>query len=186
MRGVVTTYVYDFERLKEVRYPAARRNVVYEYGPPGAPENGAARVTRVDDEVGAETRGYDELGNLARSTRTVDPLAPGDRTRSFTTAFDFDVFGRMLSMVYPDGEVLRYGYDAGGLLRTAMGTRPATKRDAAQQETYLAVLLYDEFGQRRYQRVGNGVVTKYAYDPLTRRLGWLHAKKPGERLLQNL
>ncbi len=185
-KNVVTTYVYDFERLKEIRYPTARRNVVYEYGPPGAPANGAARITRVDDEVGEETRGYDRLGNLARSTRTVDPLRPGDRTRSFTTTFDFDVFGRMLSMVYPDGEVLKYRYDAGGLLENAVGKRPATKHDPAQLETYLAALRYDEFGQRRYQRVGNGVVTKYAYEPLTRRLSWLHAQKPGERLLQNL
>ncbi len=185
-KGIATTYVYDFERLKEVRYPTVRRNVTYEYGPPGAPENAAARVTRVDDEVGNETRGYDALGNLVRSTRTIDPIRPGDRTRTFTTTFDFDVFGRMLSMVYPDGEVLKYGYDAGGLLRSAVGIRAATKHDPAQQETYLATLLYDEFGQRRYQRVGNGVVTKYAYEPLTRRLSWLHAQKPGERLLQNL
>ncbi len=185
-KGVTTTFVYDYERLKETRYPTGRRNVVYEYGAPGAAENGAARVTRVDDEVGQETRGYDALGNLIRSERTVDPVRPGDRTRTFTTAFAFDVFGRMVSMVYPDGEVLRYAYDAGGLLRSAVGSRPATQHDPAQSETYLATLLYDEFGLRRHQRVGNGVVTKYAYDPLTLRLSWLHARKPGERLLQNI
>jgi RHS repeat-associated protein len=185
-RNVVTTYVYDFERLKEIHYPTARRNVTYDYGAPGAVENAAGRITTVTDDVGTETLGYDVLGNMARSTRTIDPLRPGDRTRTYTTTFQFDVYGRMLSMLYPDGETLRYAYDAGGLLKSAQGARPATKWDPAQTETYLAKLLYDEFGQRRYERVGNGVVTKFAYDPLTRRLSWLHAQKPGERLLQNL
>ena len=49
--GQKISYVYDYERLKEIRYPAAARNVVYEYGPPGAPENAAARITKVVDEV---------------------------------------------------------------------------------------------------------------------------------------
>ncbi|MGB8930765.1 MAG: hypothetical protein WCC48_05900 [Anaeromyxobacteraceae bacterium] len=185
-RKVVTTYVYDFERLKEIQYPNAARNVVYEYGAPGAAENGAGRITWVKDEVGTETRGYDVLGNMALSTRSVEPLKPGDVAHTFTTTFKFDVYGRMLSMVYPDGEGLTYRYDAGGLLSWAQGARPATKWAPAQTETYLGALLYDEFGQRRYQRVGNGVVTKYDYEPLTRRLAWLHTQKPGERVFQNL
>ncbi|WP_242354789.1 MULTISPECIES: hypothetical protein [unclassified Anaeromyxobacter] len=96
------------------------------------------------------------------------------------------MFGRMLSMVYPDGEVLTYGYDRGGLLKNARGDRPATAHAPAEYETYLQALLYDHFGQRVYQRVGNGVVTKYAYEPDTRRLATLYTRKPGERLLQNL
>ncbi len=180
------SYVYDYERLKEIHYPNAARNVTYEYGLPGAAENAAARITRVVDEVGEETRGYDVLGNLARTTRTINPLRPGDRIRTFVTTFQFDVFGRMLSMVYPDGETLKYGYDRGGLLKSARGERPATKHDPAQYEAYLEKLLYDEFGQRVHMRVGNGAVTEYGYEPLTRRLSTLHAQKPGERLLQNL
>jgi RHS repeat-associated protein len=184
--GQAIEYVYDFERPAEVHYPDARRNVTYAYGAPNAPENGAARVVRVTDEVGSEERGYDALGNVVRTKRTIEPLRPGDRVRTFETTFDFDVYGRMRSMVYPDGEVLKYGYDRGGLVQWARGERPATAHEAAQSETYLAKLLYDEFGQRVYQRVGNGVVTKYGYDEETRRLGTLHARKPGERLLQDL
>ncbi len=180
------SYVYDHERLKEIHYPSAARNVIYEYGPPGAAENGAARITRVVDEVGYETRGYDVLGNLARTTRTINPLRPSDRIRTFETTFEFDVFGRVLSMVYPDGETLEYAYDRGGLLKGARGNRPATKWDPAQYETYLEKLLYDEFGQRVRMRVGNGVVSEYRYEPLTRRLAALHTQKPGSRLLQKL
>jgi hypothetical protein len=31
----------------------------------------------------------------------------------------------MLQMTYPDGEVLTYGYDNGGLLKEAYGTKEA-------------------------------------------------------------
>jgi hypothetical protein len=74
------------------------------------------------------------------------------------------------AMTRADGEVLKYAYDRGGLVQAAHGERPATRHEAAQAETYLGKLLYDEFGQRVHQRVGNGVVTRYAYEPLTRRL----------------
>ena len=146
----------------------------------------SARITKVMDEIGEETRGYDALGNLSRTTRSINPLRPSDRIRTYETRFRFDVFGRMLSMVYPDGETLEYRYDRGGLLESAQGARPATKHEEAQTETYLAGLLYDEFGQRVRQRVGNGVVSEYGYEPLTRRLASLHTQKPGSRLLQKL
>jgi insecticidal toxin complex protein TccC len=35
-------------------------------------------------------------------------------------------------------------------------------------------------------RVGNGVVSEYGYEPLTRRLASLTTQKPGSRLLQKL
>ncbi|WP_242396293.1 hypothetical protein [Anaeromyxobacter oryzisoli] len=82
--------------------------------------------------------------------------------------------------------MLKYACDRGGLVQAAHGERPATRHDAAQAETYLAKLLYDEFGQRVHQRVGNGVVTRYGYEPLTRRLSAVYTQKPGERLLQDL
>jgi hypothetical protein len=71
-------------------------------------------------------------------------------------------------------------------VQAAHGERPATRHDAAQAETYLGKLLYDEFGQRVHQRVGNGVVTRYGYEPLTRRLSSVYTQKPGERRLQDL
>jgi len=100
---VVTTYLYDFQRLKEVHYPTSRRNVIYAFGEAGAAENAAGRIATVTDDVGTETRGYHVLGNLARSTRTIDPLRPGDRTRAYTTTFQFDR-GRAQ---YPGGGTMR-------------------------------------------------------------------------------
>ncbi len=52
---------------------------------------------------------YDALG---RTVQTAEPngALTSDRIRTFQTTFQFDVFGRMLSMVYPDGELLEYAY----------------------------------------------------------------------------
>ena len=87
----------------------------------------------------------------------------------------------MLEMTYPDGEVLNYIYDTGGLLKQAYGTKRGNKY------WYIKNLIYDEFGQRTRIEYGNGVYTTYTYDTTTRRLSHLltveNAKK---RTIQEL
>jgi RHS repeat-associated protein len=178
------TYEYDFNQLISVHYPASTE-LKYEYGPPGAPENGAGRVVRVVDDAGFESRGYGRLGEVVRSTRTVKPLKPNDSPRTFETRFSFDPFGRMLSLTYPDGERLDYTYDGGGLVSRAVGNRPATKHYDAATEVYVDALTYDEFGKRRSVRLGNGAATTWAYEPDTQRLHHVHTDARG-RLLQEL
>ncbi|MGB8931457.1 MAG: hypothetical protein WCC48_09460, partial [Anaeromyxobacteraceae bacterium] len=122
------------------------------------------------------------LGETTRSTRTVRPLKPNGSPQTFEMGFAFDSFGRMKSMVYPDGEKLTYHYDAGGLVARATGTRPATKHYQAQTETYLTSLTYDEFEQRKTLIYGNAGTSVYTYDPLTRRLKNLDTTVAGRRL----
>nr|WP_228530548.1 MULTISPECIES: toxin TcdB middle/N-terminal domain-containing protein [Myxococcaceae] len=181
--GLAIRFEYDFNRLIRVERPGSDE-LRYAYGPPGAAENAAARLVRIDDEAGSETRGYGRLGEMVRSTRTVRALRPGDRERTFTTRFEYDAFGRMLGMVYPDGEVLRYGYDAGGLLRDATGHRPGSAHAPAESQTYLRSTEYDVFGQRTRLVMGNGVVSTYSYDPLNRRLATVTTRTPRARTLQ--
>jgi len=176
-------YEYELNRLVRVVRPVSG-DVTFEYGPPGAPENAAGRITRLVDEAGQETRGYGRLGEIVRATRTVVPLQPGHAARTYETLFSFDSFGRMLALVYPDGEILNYGYDGGGLLTSAVGTRPEQPHGFAGRETYLASTLYDEFGQRVRAQLGNGVVSRYAYDDKTRRLAALNTVTPLQRTLQ--
>jgi RHS repeat-associated protein len=184
------SYVYQFNRVVRVVRPISG-DITFEYGQPPppnarAPENGAARIVRIVDEAGEETRGYGRLGEVVRTTRTLIPLTPGNVSRTFETRFAFDSFGRMLQMTYPDGEVLSYGYDGAGLVNSAVGVRPATAKTQQETETYLASMEYDEFGARVAMRLGNGVVTRYAYDPLTRRLAALDTVTPPNRTLQAL
>ena len=41
----------------------------------------------------------------------------------FQTQYEYDSFGRMRSIVYPDGEVGQYSYTTGGLLKNVFGTK---------------------------------------------------------------
>ncbi len=180
----LVTYEYDFDHLVAVHHPYGAP-VKYEYGPPGAGESGADRIVRVFDDAGFETRGYGKLGEVVRSTRTVKPLKPNDSPQTFETRFAFDPFGRMLSVTYPDGERVDYGYDAAGLVNRAVGDRPATKHYEAATEVYLDTLAYDEFGQRRFARLGNGAETTWTYESDTRRLHGVHSVARG-RVLQEI
>ncbi len=174
-------FLYDRNRLTTVVRPNGTP-ITYAYGLRGAPEHGAGRVVRITDEAGVEERGYDPLGAISRVTRKVRSLRPGAPSQTLTMRFDFDHFGRLLSAEYPDGESLRYGYDAGGQLRSAIGSSGGVERP------YLKEVLYDEFGQRVAMALGNGTLTDYAYDAATRRLKTLKTALPGpaKQLIQNL
>ena len=92
--------------------------------------------------------------------------------RTFTTQYVFDSFGRTLSMVYPDGENLTYGYDKAGRVNQVKGTQ------SGQTTTYVDDILYDELGQRTELDYGNGVVTEQSYEPDTHRLDIQIIKSP--------
>lgn len=179
-------YAYDHLRLTDVQYPGGARNVHYEYGKTEADRqsNAIGRITTIMDDVGREERSYGRLGELTSTTRHLRPLQPGDRWRSFTTSFEYDSFGRMLRIGYPDGETVRYRYDAGGLLERAYGERPATAHTPAQVETYLASASYDALGRRVQMVLGNGVTTRYTYEPLSLRLHTVTTVTPLGRTLQ--
>jgi RHS repeat-associated protein len=181
--GLAVSFLYQFNRLSRIARPVSG-DITFEYGPPGAAENAASRVTRIVDEAGTETRGYGRLGELVRTKRTLIPLSPSDDPRSFETRSTLDSFGRLLQLVYPDGETVSYGYDGGGLLSSAVSQRPATRHTPRETEVYLASLRYDEFGSRAAMQLGNGVITSFGYDPLTRRLTSLQTATPQGRILQ--
>ena len=94
----------------------------------------------------------------------------------WTTEYLFDTFGRLQRLVYPDGEVLTYAYDAGGNLRAAQGIKQG------QTFSYLTRLDYDKFEQRAFMSYGNGISTRYAYNPQNRRLANLEAGSASRKL----
>ncbi|MEO3780224.1 SpvB/TcaC N-terminal domain-containing protein [Micromonospora sp. B11E3] len=172
-------YDYDFERLKAIRYPIfPANNVTYTYGGPGAPNNGADRVIGVVDGAGTVAREYGPLGEITKETRT--SAAQGSHTYTFVTQYRYDSFNRMLTMTYPDGEVLSYHYDSGGLVDSATGVK------GDFMYPYLKRLTYDKFEQRSLLETGNGTRTAYTYDPTDRRLANLKANLAQGYVFQNL
>jgi RHS repeat-associated protein len=160
------TYVYEFNRLKEIRYPVfPANNVTYTYGAAtllGQPGNLVGRITRITDAAGTEDRQYGPLGEIVFEQRTIP--VQGGQVPTYVTRYEFDTWNRLQRMTYPDGELLTYAYDSGGLLRAASGN------DSAINEVYAGRIDYDKFGQRLLIDIGNGTRTTYTYDPLNRRL----------------
>ncbi len=155
-------YAYDIDRLVGITYPTGTPNVTYTYGDAGAAGNAAGRITTVVDGARTQQLTYDALGTVASEVATMNlhngPSAP------LTTAFTHDGFGRMVTVTYPDGEVLSHQYDSGGLLSSLQGIKGTLVTD------YLRRQEYDEFQSKRYQEFGNGVHTEFNFDADTRRL----------------
>ncbi|NJO55353.1 MAG: RHS repeat protein [Rhodospirillales bacterium] len=172
--GQRITYTYEFNRLTRIDYPVFTGNSVsYAYGAPsllGQPGNRVGRITRITDAAGSEERRYGPLGEIVEERRVI-PL-PGGAARTYVTRYEHDTWNRVQRMTYPDGEVVTYNYDSGGLLRRATGV------DGGNSYIYAARVEYDKFGQRLFLSAGNGTATRYAYDPLDRRLATLDARLP--------
>ena len=172
-------YDYDFNRLTRIRYPVfPGNNVTYTYGGPGAPDNGANRVTGIVDGAGTVARRYGPLGEIVTETRS--GTAQGSHTFSYTTQYRYDTWNRLLSMTYPDGEVLSYHYDSGGQVDRATGVKGATTYP------YLTRLEYDKFGQRALVDTGNGTRTRYTYDTTNQRMTNMKANLAQGYVFQNL
>ncbi|MBN2753625.1 MAG: hypothetical protein JXR81_02030, partial [Candidatus Goldbacteria bacterium] len=119
-------YGYDYNRLMTITYPDCTSNTVtYTYGAAslkGQDGNLVGRITKVTFESGSETREYDKLGQVVKEVynlNTDNKKANG--TLKYTTEYEFDSWGRMQKVKYPDKEEVMYGYDAGGLLNVVNG-----------------------------------------------------------------
>ncbi|MBN2754658.1 MAG: hypothetical protein JXR81_07305, partial [Candidatus Goldbacteria bacterium] len=169
------TYTYNYNQLISVVYPVnTENNVVYEYGDAETDKgnlagNKAGRVKKITHGAGSREMSYDVLGNVSLTIDTVArPVTPA-ASDTYTVSYTWDNLGRMLNMTYPDNEVLNYGYDAGGLIKSAVtaGQSPVT---------YVDSILYDRFGKRKYVESGNGFVSQYTYNDANQRLVLLETK----------
>lgn len=166
-------YKYSYNRLSEVVYPVhPENNVRYVY-------DNAGRIAGRVDGTGREEFVYDRMGNVAQSLRRV--VLPVDGyVYVFKTQFKYDSFGRIRNIVYPDGEVLHYGYTTGGLLKSVAGIKHG------QQNIYLWDRVYDEQGRTIVRLAGNGVMTKYSYDSKRQWLNAMHTELPDATPVQKL
>ncbi|RBQ17214.1 hypothetical protein DP939_25025 [Spongiactinospora rosea] len=172
-------YGYDFNRLVSIDHPTFKNNDVrYTYGEPGAQHNAAGRPAKIKDAGGVTTRQYGPLGEIVSETKTLPWFGP--YTKTFTTDYRYDNFGRVLQLVYPDGEVLSYGYDSGGQVISAIGVK------GGHTYPYLRDMQYDKFEQRTRVSLGNGTTTTFSYDAADRSLALLRSTLPTGYEFQHL
>ena len=168
-------YGYDRGRLVSVSYPEhPENNVHYYYGGVNDPDHAKGRLCFRRDATGGEQYAYDNLGNVKRTLRTVS--VPNEDVGTFLTEFEYDSFGKLLSMTYPDGEKVCYWYDGSGQLSEIY------VRERKNGYRYVQQIGYDRFGDRVYIRYGNGAETEYAYDDRMRRLETMSLSSSGATL----
>ena len=165
-------YGYDRGRLVSVSYPEhPENNVEYYYGDVNNGDQAKGRLCFRRDATGGEQYGYDNLGNVCLRLRTV--TVPNEDVGTFQTEFEYDSYGKLLSMTYPDGELVCYWYDGSGQLTEVY------ESDRLLGDRYVNEIGYDKFGDRVYMEYGNGAVSSYSYDSRMRRLSGLSVSKPG-------
>ena len=152
-------YDYSYNRLTNKRYSSlSENNVIYTYGNSGT-ETG--RLIQVEDGTGIRNFEYDALGNIIRESRMIS--APGlENVYNFTMGYSYDSWGRMLNMIYPDGEEVTYNYTFGGDLVAMYGVKNDEYRD------YVKNITYNDFGQKKSVVYGNTTYAEYEYDELHR------------------
>ena len=180
-RGTTATYLWDRDRMLGTEYSDSTPAVSYEYGDAGAGENGVGRVTEVSDGSMTRTYGYDVDGNVERETATqnADPFGKGavGSPATWTTRWSYDSLARLDTLTYPNGEVLEHGYDLGGRPTSLVSHTPQTdlydqygnvvKRPDLVLH-YVDAVGYDQFGTAVAMEDGNGVRTRYSYEPTRR------------------
>ena len=172
-------YEYTGNRLDRIDYPDMA-DVDYEYGAPNAEFNRAGRIVKVENGDMWAERFYGRLGETLKEIKSIRSDVPSRAWPEYTTEYSFDSFGRMRWLKFPDGEMLTYTYDKGGLLDTATGAK------GKHEYAYLNNIAYDEFGQRTKLELGNGTGTVYEYYDDTRRLKHIVTTGAEGDILQNM
>ena len=186
MPDAAITYHYDFNRLKEIKYPKhPENNVRYHYGKATESPSRRGRLWLVEDASGGVEYFYGSLGEITKEIRTIR-ITPTD-IQTYITQYEYDSWNRIQKMVYPDGEVLHYHYNRAGNLQSLIGFKdPGNKsagtnppagssqpQDTNKEYIYIKQQGYDEFEQKVYRLFGNNTETHYTYDPIMRRLSAL-------------
>jgi RHS repeat-associated protein len=152
-------YSYDRERLTSIIYPQnTQNNVTLSYGAAGAPYFRTGRVVTQQDATGTQEFFYDQLGATVKNVRVIK--VPDTTALTYTTQWTYDTWNRLTGMVYPDGEVLTYKYNLGGLLQSMSGTKDGITYN------YMPQTGYNKFERRTYMRYGNKTEMTWEFDRL--------------------
>ena len=106
-------------------------------------------------------------------------MIPNQGVANYVTQWEYDSWNRLKNMTYPDGEVVNYSYNQGGLLNKVTGTKSGTTT------VYVDDIRYDKFEQRTLLKYDNGTQTDYTYNPLNCLMDTLKVQKGSTVLMNN-
>lgn len=147
-----TTYEYDYTHLTKVcysRYP--QYNTIYGY------DKETGNLNFISNITGDEYVEYDVMGNVSRSDKTI--ITPtDDMAYRFVMDYEYDSFGRIYHLLYPDGDEVIYTY-SDGLLRSVEDWRG---------KAYIQDIIYDEYDSPIKMTYGNNFIASSVYDDVRR------------------
>jgi|GEM_PF-1577544 len=158
-------YNYHFNQLRDIfypRYPA--NNVHYRYGALNATHlaiNAVGRVVYQEDASGWQKFSYGKLGEVTENIRTF-ALPFDEYPYTFVMKYEYDNWNRIQHITYPDGEVVSYWYDLGGMLKSVKGVKNGVTYK------YIDSIKYNKFELKDAVYYGNGTRVHYTYDTLQR------------------
>ena len=110
---------------------------------------------------GWQTFKYGKLGEVTENIRTF-ALPFESKTYTFKMQYEYDSWNRIQTMTYPDGEVVTYGYNQGGMLKSVVGNKNGVFSD------YIKEIHYNKYELKDTVSYGNGTGVRYMYDSLLR------------------
>jgi YD repeat-containing protein len=156
--GLAKRYVFNnvdySDSFVTCGFPAT---VEYDYDDPSDP-NGIGRLAVVDDPSGSTWFQYDVRGRTVSVNKGVavlhDPPMADAPPEWALFLYSYDAANHVVSVRYPDGEIVAHGYDSGGRLN---------RLESDNGTVYLTDLTYDVFGRRRRIAHGNATVDERIY-----------------------
>ena len=203
-RGITHTYTYDdLNRLERIDYPAGT-STVYEYDGGGSGVVGLiGRLTKITDESGSTSYGYNGFGVVTSKTQVVNSAA-GSRTFTVSTTIGETgiVTGKPTRITYPSGTSVEIGYEYAGRPGSITVTRNGQASILLSGVTYNALHLlagwtwgdgtvyqrsFDNFARLSSYPLGNpagtgaalGLTRTLSYDNAGNITGYLHTGQPG-------
>ncbi|MHC4676399.1 MAG: RHS repeat domain-containing protein, partial [Planctomycetota bacterium] len=151
-------FKYDeLNRVTSKTYSTSDPAVNYAYDNLTIPNGRGQLYTVSNTQVTTTYDAYDVMGNVTSVSKTII----GDDT-VYTTQYEYDLIGRLLKTIYPDGyEATQHYYSGSGLLEAV---RDPQARLLAHMSNYTPG---GKVGRIEYR---NTVITEYAYDPESTRL----------------
>ncbi|HEX3043374.1 MAG TPA: FG-GAP-like repeat-containing protein [Bacillota bacterium] len=143
-KGQTVSILYDaLNRPMEKDYPdGSKVNFYYDEDGHGYAKG---QLTRLVYPAGSESYIYDIRGRKTSITQTIDGI-------SKTQGMTYDSMDRVVDQTYPDGEVVTFGYEVDGNVKSVSGS-----------SAYVSTIDYTALNKVSKIQYGNGVQTIYDY-----------------------
>ena len=159
--GDVISYVYEFDNLMEVQYPRIpSAKVTNIYGNKNSSYGRRNRVALSYNSSVVDEYFYNQQGRVAKVRRTM--VVPNGKILTYVTEFKYDTWGRLLEMIYPDGEILTYSFNNAGLANGVKGNKEV-KEGKTHEYKYIDGVVYDYLGRLSIFNFINGMQKKVQY-----------------------